>query len=179
MSFIVVNDALVQIDCSNSDTVNSAAVLRLSIPDEKGMEFMGRCFAQTGTQDLTVFLNGNLGIGKTTLSRGIIRGYGHTGSVKSPTYTLVEPYDVGGQQIFHFDLYRLADPEELEYLGIRDYFAQPAIRLIEWPEKGSGLLPVADLDINLELDGKGRKAELVAHSEAGLRTLESLKGFVS
>lgn len=173
------NETLVQIDGSNSDTVSSKDVLWLKIPDEKGMEFIGRCFAKTDTQDLTVYLNGNLGMGKTTLSRGIIRGYGHTGSVKSPTYTLVEPYEVGSQQIYHFDLYRLADPEELEYLGVRDYFAQAAIRLIEWPEKGRGLLPVADLDINIELDGRGRKAQFVAHSETGLKTIKSIKHLVS
>lgn len=173
------SEKLVQIDTENTVSTESDKTLWLRIPNEEGMAFIGRCFAQTGTEDLTVFLNGELGMGKTTLSRGIIRGYGHTGSVKSPTYTLVEPYEVGSQQIYHFDLYRLADPEELEYLGIRDYFSQPAIRLIEWSEKGRGLLPVADLDINIEMDGKGRKAQFVAHSEEGLKTMETIKNLVS
>lgn len=148
--------------------------LNLYLADEAAMVGFGHLFAKTGAKNLTVFLQGNLGMGKTTLSRGLLQGYGHTGSVKSPTYTLVEPYELPGQLLYHFDLYRLADPEELEYLGIRDYFSQQAVRLIEWPDKGQGLLPCADITIDIVREGTGRRLSLVADTEAGCATLNSL-----
>jgi len=103
-----------------------------------------------------VFLNGDLGAGKTTLVRGFLRAAGYTGTVKSPTYNLVEEYNVNGRKVVHFDLYRLVDPEELDLIGIRDYFAQECVCFIEWPDKGEGFLPVPDAVINLTVDGLSR-----------------------
>lgn len=108
-----------------------------------------------------VFLYGDLGAGKTTMVRGLLRSLGILGTVKSPTYTLVEPYRVNERDIYHFDLYRLADPEELEYLGIRDYIRQDALCLIEWPDKAGKFIPQANLIINLEHKNDKRVAHLV------------------
>ncbi len=117
-------------------------------------------------------MQGDLGAGKTTLARGFLSSLGHSGAVKSPTYTLIETYQIGDQRIYHLDLYRLGDPEELEYLGLRDLLATPARWLIEWPERGRGLLPPADLDIHLRYDGQGRLAELRAASAIGEKILQ-------
>jgi len=131
--------------------------------------------AKQSSQGLIVFLEGDLGMGKTTLSRGVIKGLGHKGAVKSPTYTLVEPYEDLILPAYHFDLYRLGDPEELEYMGIRDYFNGESICLIEWPERGKGLLPQADLEIHLEHQGEGRSAVVRAGSEQGVSLLNELE----
>ncbi|MBZ0333095.1 tRNA (adenosine(37)-N6)-threonylcarbamoyltransferase complex ATPase subunit type 1 TsaE [Marinobacter sp. AL4B] len=131
--------------------------------------------AKQSEQSLTVFLEGDLGMGKTTLSRGVMRGLGHEGAVKSPTYTLVEPYEHLTPPVYHFDLYRLGDPEELEYMGIRDYFSADNLCLIEWPERGEGVLPEPDIEIQLERQSEGRAVILRARSELGASLLNQIE----
>lgn len=136
-------------------------LLNYVLPDAEATIVMGKHLANIVKNELkqgvVVYLNGDLGAGKTTLTRGFVQGMGHIGNVKSPTYTLVEPYELGQWNVYHFDLYRLADPEELEYMGIRDYFGERCCCFIEWPEKGYGLLSKPDLIINLEYVGSERK----------------------
>jgi len=112
-----------------------------------------------------IFLHGDLGAGKTTLVRGFLRAAGFGGAVKSPTYTLVEDYTVGDRKILHFDLYRLVDPEELEWIGINDYFDQDCVCFIEWPDKGKGFLPQPDVVITLRPEADGRLLEIEIISE--------------
>jgi len=130
------------------------------IKDEAAMQLFGSQLAATLQPGKTVFLYGELGAGKTTLVRGFLRTLGVTRAVKSPTYTLVEPYLLKGTKIFHFDLYRLADPDELEYIGIRDYFDGTATCFVEWPERGASLLPEPDLKIRILYQSRGRILQL-------------------
>lgn len=151
---------------------------RLFLEGEAETEQLGqelaRCVLASGN-GLTVFLDGDLGMGKTTLSRGVMRGLGHEGAVKSPTYTLVEPYEHLSLPAYHFDLYRLGDPDELEYMGIRDYFSGQSLCLIEWPERGKGVLPEPDIEIHLEREGDGRSVVMRAGSELGASLLNRVE----
>jgi len=139
----------------------------LYLADEQAMSDFGARIARITQGHGLIFLEGNLGMGKTTLSRGIIRGFGHVGAVKSPTFTLVEPYEIGDIRAFHFDLYRLVDPEELEFLGIRDYFEDDALCLIEWPDKGAGFLPKPDLTITISPQDSGRSLKILSQGSRG------------
>jgi tRNA threonylcarbamoyladenosine biosynthesis protein TsaE len=153
--------------------------LEYFLPDEAATIAIGSGLAEVlknapVQQTLVVYLNGDLGAGKTTLTRGFVRGMGHVGNVKSPTYTIVEPYELAKWRIFHFDLYRLADAEELEYMGIRDYFNNDCCCFIEWPEKGTGLLAKADLIINIAYQDEQRVIELQAESVHGEHVMTEL-----
>ncbi len=146
-------------------------------PDEAAMVALGARFGAALAPGMVVFLAGELGVGKTTLTRGVLRALGHEGAVKSPTYTLVEPYELaGGRVVYHFDLYRLSDPEELEFMGIRDYFGDLSLCLVEWPERGRGALPAADLVITIEPKNRGRRLGVTAATEKGSRVLAQLAG---
>lgn len=149
--------------------------LRYLLEDENATLAFGQRFSQVLSGGSVVYLHGELGAGKTTLVRGILRGKGYRGTVKSPTYTLVESYSVANMRLYHFDLYRLGDPEELEYLGIRDYFDENSIALIEWPERGSDYLPAPDIDINLAYHTQGRKLECIAYTDKGKQCIEALR----
>jgi tRNA threonylcarbamoyladenosine biosynthesis protein TsaE len=146
----------------------------INLPDETAtLEFAGRVFRALPAGGL-VFLHGTLGAGKTSFVRGCLRAAGFGGAVKSPTFTLVEEYALPGRTLFHFDLYRLNDPEELEWMGIRDYLRPDALCFIEWPERGEGLLPEPDLDIHLHLQDSGRRAELYPGTPTGRDILARL-----
>ncbi|WP_424407586.1 tRNA (adenosine(37)-N6)-threonylcarbamoyltransferase complex ATPase subunit type 1 TsaE [Pasteurella sp. PK-2025] len=149
------------------------------IPDETAMcafgaELVSAICQLPSSQAITIYLNGDLGAGKTTLSRGIIQALGHQGHVKSPTYTLVEEYHLAKKTVYHFDLYRLSDPEELEFMGIRDYFSQNCLCLIEWAEKGKGLLAEPDLIVNIAYAERARHIELIAHTQQGKQLLQMM-----
>ena len=136
---------------------------------EDAQEALGLKMATSCDEGLVIFLLGELGAGKTTLARGFLRGLGYTGKVKSPTYTLVEEYVLTDKTCYHFDLYRLADPEELEYMGFRDFLLKKDILLIEWPDKGRGFLPVADVEVNILYENQGRNVSLKAKTDKGNR----------
>ncbi len=117
--------------------------------------------------DGNIHLSGRLGAGKTTVVRGLVHALGIDAPVKSPTYTMMEPYSHGAIALYHFDLYRLGDGEELQYLGVRDSFAERALRVIEWPERAEGWLPEPDLHLQLAIVGSGREARISAHTRRG------------
>lgn len=142
--------------------------------NEHDMLSFGEKLARAVPRKTIIFLYGPLGAGKTTFTRGFLRGLGYKDKVKSPTYTLVEPYDAQGCTVFHFDFYRLHDASELEHIGIHDYFTQEAICLIEWPELGLPLLPKPDLACYIAVTEQGREVRLVAYSDIGERILSTL-----
>ncbi len=140
--------------------------MQLYLQSTEATEKFGAALWRLLPPKCVVYLHGDLGAGKTTLVRGFLREAGHLGAVKSPTYTLVEEYLIGGRKIYHFDLYRLADSEELEWIGIRDYLDDEAVCIIEWPEMGEGILPSADVSIRLRVQDAGRMAAVEVVADA-------------
>ena len=130
-----------------------------AIADEAAMLAYGGALGRELRPNELVFLSGGMGMGKTTLARGILRGLGFTGAVKSPTYTLIEPYEINGIRIYHFDFYRIEAAEELEYLGLDDLLGETAIKLVEWPERAFGRLPAPDRVIRIRAQRDGRIIE--------------------
>jgi len=150
-----------------ADTIRLGGVLALATSTLGDHELMQENHSLLKTQGGIIYLRGDLGAGKTTLSRGLLRGYGYQGAVKSPTYTLVEPYENSAGNIYHFDLYRLMDPEEVEYLGVEDYFSPANLCLVEWPERGVRLIPAADVVVELGHCEVGRNLVLTTASARG------------
>lgn len=131
--------------------------------DIENEEALAKFAAQLASQikaPCIIYLKGELGAGKTTLTRYFLKALGYEGSVRSPTFTLIEPYEINAQKLFHVDLYRLHSPEEIEFMGLRDYFTNDVIGLIEWPERAEGLLPSPDLICQITIQGTGRLVRL-------------------
>lgn len=157
-------------------------MMSLYFATEEEMLNFGHRFAMELKHDLDVnqnrsfviYLNGELGAGKTTLTRSIVRAFGHNGNVKSPTYTLVEEYLLAPYALYHFDLYRLSDPEELEFMGIRDYFRPQTVCLLEWASRGKGMIPDADFIIQIEYADIGRTIQLIPQNQQANQILVNL-----
>lgn len=150
-------------------------MVKFQLADEAKTQTFATQFAEHCPGQLVMFLSGTLGAGKTTLVRGILRGLGYHGTVKSPTYTIVEPYHFNDLTIYHFDLYRISDAEELEFIGIRDYFHEQAICFIEWPENASSVLPQADLVCNISILDEGRYISMDGYSKQGIDLIKRLQ----
>ncbi len=150
-------------------------VVEFAISTATAMEAFGKRLAAVFPNGGILFLQGGLGAGKTTLTRGFLHGLGYVGNVKSPTYGLVETYQLVNRYVHHFDLYRLQDPEELEFMGIRDYFSSDTVCLIEWPERCITSLPPADLICMITFQQNARKIRLQGNSEIGTTILRCLQ----
>ena len=148
--------------------------MSLFVPDAGAMDALGIQLSDPASWRGVVWLQGDLGAGKTTLVRSLLRGLGYAGRVKSPTYTLLEPYELDDRMVYHLDLYRLAAPDELEWLGIRDLLTDNDLLLVEWPERGQGVLPEPDLDLVIAYAGEGRRLSARVTTERGARMLASL-----
>jgi len=149
--------------------------LTLNLPDEAATLALGARLAPALAPGLVIYLDGDLGSGKTTLVRGVLRGLGYVGNVKSPTYTLVELYAISRLNLHHFDFYRFSQPEEYLDAGLDEYFQSGAVCLVEWPDKAGGYLVPADLRISLEMADGGRRIGFEAITEAGRACLSTLR----
>ncbi len=147
------------------------------LADEAATAALGAALAPALVPGLKIFLEGDLGAGKTTLVRGLLRAAGHAGKVKSPTYTLVELYAVSGLNLYHFDFYRFDRPEEYLDAGLDEYFQGDAVCIVEWPAQAGSYLPAADLEIRLALSGDGRRATIRALGPRGLPCLRCLSAY--
>ena len=148
--------------------------ITLVLDDEAATLSCGERFAKFLVPGLIIYLHGDLGAGKTTFARGVLHGLGHVGKVKSPTYTLVEPYVISNYNVYHFDLYRFIDEEEWDAAGFRDYFNPQSICMIEWPEKAFHVLPEPDIHVHLSPQNTGRKIQFSAASALGTLCLKKL-----
>ena len=149
-------------------------MIEIVVDNEIAMLVLGRHLAELLKGSGSVFISGELGAGKTTLCRGMLHAMGHIGAVKSPTFTLVEPYEIGGIEVSHFDFYRLSDPGELDYIGIDEYFTRKGLCLVEWPEKADGHLPEGDLEITIDVWGEKRNISIQSMSVDGETVCEAL-----
>lgn len=148
--------------------------MKLIIPDEAAMLAFGGTLARACHIAAAIYLHGQLGAGKTTLVRGFMRGMGYSNSVKSPTYTLIEPYIVGTWRLYHLDLYRVRAAEELAYLGLRELPGRDVILLAEWPERGEGFLPPADLVLDIDYVPGGRQLTVKPLTSVGEAIVKEL-----
>lgn len=152
--------------------------LQIKLADVVATQAFASAISKVLLPGLCIYLHGGLGAGKTTLVRAMLQSLGHDGVIKSPTYTLVESYAIVGLQIYHFDLYRLADPAELEFIGIKDYVSDTSICIFEWADKGIGFIPQADIEITLDFANDSRQsariATLNANTAKGLKTLQAM-----
>ncbi len=146
----------------------------IDLANEDATLAFGAQLAQALMPGLTIYLEGDLGAGKTTLTRGVLRGLGYTGKVKSPTYTLLELYTISSLYLYHFDFYRFADPQEWVDAGFRDYFNSDSVCIVEWPEKAGEFLPTPDLRIEISAQQSGRSLHVHAETEAGKQCLMRL-----
>lgn len=144
----------------------------VALPDARATEDLGAALARASEAPCVIHLAGDLGTGKTTLVRGFLRGLGYTGRVTSPSYSLMEPYELEAGRVFHLDLYRLSDPDEAAWLGLEELEREPARVLVEWPERGGAWLPPADIAVHLAHAGSARRARVEARSARGRRLLE-------
>jgi len=155
-------------------TNDRCANLSFLLADEDATIALAQRIAAQLNPGMVIYLHGDLGAGKTTLVRGVLNALGYGGRVKSPTYTLVEPYHIAGLDLRHFDLYRLHDEEEWEAAGFRDEFDGHNIFFIEWPERAQGLIPQADMEITFEILTQGRETKIHAHTQMGKQCLGQL-----
>ena len=153
---------------------DESPILPVSCDSAEDLERFAAGFGAAAESGFKVYLQGPLGAGKTTFVRGLLRGLGYTGAVKSPTYTLVEPYHFADFAVYHFDFYRFHEPAELESIGYRDYFAADCCCLVEWPERAGDLLPAADIRLTLEIRGPGRLLRCHGVSGPGRSLLAAL-----